>query len=197
MESCFVDISRGKCHDLFYGTKEADEFPRSRRSFFSTASLLKPCRLKQRNTRFLAQPPLFQVFFSISMIATLYRVFSLLYDITSFFPHKFQLILSRQRLLLTIILNIIDKYKRLKIYFKTFNFQNVKKVKIKRYCVFNEVFKIIEITKNRVILVDKNYDDDRKGRRVGRRKPLGFFAKVICLLYVPFPFTHHELLPKK
>lgn len=94
----------------------------------------------------------------------------------------------RQRLLLTIILNIfsyvrIDKYK-----------------KIKRYCIFNEVFKIIEITKNRVILkhfVDKkNYDDDRKGRRVGRRKPLGFFAKVICLLYVPFPFTHHELLPK-
>lgn len=94
----------------------------------------------------------------------------------------------RQRLLLTIILNIfsyvrIDKYK-----------------KIKRYCIFNEVFKIIEITKNRVILkhfVDKkNYDDDRKGRRVGRRKPLGLFAKVICLLYVSFPFTHHELLPK-
>lgn len=46
-------------------------------------------------------------------------------------------------------------------------------------------------------LVDKNYGDDRKDRRVGRRKPLGFFAKVICLLYVPFPFTHHELLPKK
>lgn len=61
--------------------------------------------------------------------------------------------------------------------------------------------------KNRVILkhrvqtcrTDKNHweGNDREAKHVGRRKPRGFFAKVICLLFIPFPFAHDEPLSLK
>lgn len=73
VESCFVDISRGKCRDLFHGTKEANEreFLVGRHSFFPTASLrwnLFVVKAKERTPACATTS--FWGFVSISMIVT-------------------------------------------------------------------------------------------------------------------------------